>query len=83
MKKNDIAIIIAVAGIVGIFSFAIAQFLFSGEKAYKFDAPTVQPITADFQTPDKVYFNTSSVDLTKDITVQNNTNTMPFQQNNQ
>ena len=81
MKKNDIAIIVIVAIVAGVFSFVIANFIFSKDKTYKLDAPTVQAITADFQLPDKKYFNKESLDLTKDITVQINSNNQPFNQN--
>ncbi len=81
MKKNDIAIIVGVAIVAGIFSYAVASFIFGGDKQYKLDAPEVQAITADFQSPDKKYFNKESLDLTKDITVQINTNNQPFNQN--
>ena len=74
MKKNDIAIIVGVAIVAGIFSYAVASFIFGDDKQYKLDAPEVQAITADFQSPDKKYFNKESLDLTKDITVQINTN---------
>jgi hypothetical protein len=78
MKKNDILIIVVVAIVAGVFSFIVANFLFGGQKNYNLDAPTVQPITAEFKTPDTKYFNKDSLDITKDITVEDNSNNKPF-----
>ena len=78
MKKNDILIISVVAVVAGVFSFVLANFLFGGQKNFKLDAPTVQPITAEFKTPDSKYFNKDSLDITKDITVEDNSNNQPF-----
>ena len=57
MKQKDIIIIVAIAVISGIFSFAIANFLFGGQKAHKLTAPSVQAISSDFKLPDSTYFN--------------------------
>ncbi len=78
MKKNDILIITVVAIVAGVFSFILANFLFGGAKKFNLDAPTVQPITAEFKTPDSKYFNKDSLDITKDITVEDNSNNKPF-----
>lgn len=78
MKKNDILIISVVAVVAGVFSFVLANFLFGGQKNFNLDAPTVQPITAEFKTPDSKYFNKDSLDITKDITVEDNSNNQPF-----
>jgi hypothetical protein len=56
MKKNDILIIAVVAIVAGVFSFILANFLFGGDKKFNLDAPTVQPITAEFKTPDSQVF---------------------------
>lgn len=79
MKKNDIAIIVAVAIVAGIFSFVAAKMIFGGEKNYTLKAPEVKAITADFSS-EKVskYIKPGSIDLTKDITVQVNDNNAPF-----
>ena len=78
MKKNDIAIIVAVAIVAGVFSFIVAKMIFGGEQKFSLTAPTVDAISADFKTPEKTYFNKDSIDLTKDITVQANDNNKPF-----
>ncbi|HUD03738.1 MAG TPA: hypothetical protein VMR51_03035 [Patescibacteria group bacterium] len=78
MKQKDIIIIVAIAVISGIFSFAIANFLFGGQKAHKLTAPSVQAISSDFKLPDSTYFNKRSLDLTKNITIGDSTNPAPF-----
>lgn len=82
MKKNDILIITVVAIVSGVFSFILANFLFGGAKKFNLDAPLVQPITAEFKNPDTKYFNKESLDITKDITVQENSNNQPFSTSN-
>lgn len=77
MKKNDIAIIVAVAIVAGVFSFIVAKMIFGGDQKYSLTAPTVDVISAEFNT-DTVYLNDKSIDLTKDITVQSNDNSQPF-----
>jgi hypothetical protein len=79
VKQKDLIIIVAVAVVVGIFSFVLSNFLFSGKKAYNLTAPTVNPISANFQLPDSTYFNSNSLDPTQDITIGGTTNTAPFQ----
>jgi flagellar basal body-associated protein FliL len=78
MKKNDIAIIVAVAIVSGIMSYVLANFLFGGKKAYQLKAPTVEPISAEFKQPDTAYFNRNSLDITKDITIGDSSNSQPF-----
>lgn len=78
MKQKDIAIIVVVTIVAGVFSFLIANMLFGGDKAYKLTAPTVDTITADFKQPDPTYFNSNSLNPTKDITIGGSTNTTPF-----
>ena len=78
MKQKDIIIIIAVAVVSGIISYAAANFLFGGHKVYNLTAPTVQPISAVFQLPSTTYFNQQSIDPTQNITIGNSTNAAPF-----
>ncbi len=84
MKKNDILIIVVVAIVAGVFSFVVAGMLFGGNKKYTLTAPTIKPISAEFNTDSiKPYINSDSLDITKDITVQNNANNQPFKENKQ
>lgn len=78
MKQKDIVIIIAVAGVTAILSFALANFLFGGNKMANLKAPVVDPITSEFKLPSSQYFNNNSLDPTKNITIGDNTNNAPF-----
>lgn len=78
MKSKDIAIIVAVAFISGIFSFVISGALFGGDDKLKLTAPEVRPIVADFPSPDPRYFNTESLNPTKLIIIGESTNQQPF-----
>lgn len=78
MKQKDIAIIIVVAGVAGILSFVLANFLFGGKNAANLKAPTVDVITAEFISPSPQFFNNNSLDTTKNITIGDTSNTAPF-----
>lgn len=78
MKKNDIIIIVAVAIVAGILSLIIANLLFGGSKKFNLNAPIVQPVSSEFKSPDSQFFNKDSLDITKDITVEENSNNQPF-----
>jgi len=78
MKQKNIAIIVAVAIVSAILSFALATFLFGGKKIYNLKAPTVEPISAEFKLPSDQYFNNQSLDPTKNITIGDSTNDKPF-----
>lgn len=82
MRKDDILIIFVVAIVAGIFSYIIAGFVFGGEQKYDLQSPEVQPISSEFKQPNEKYFNSDSLDITKDITVTNNDNTDPFKSSN-
>ena len=71
MKKKDIIIIVAVAMVSAIFSYVISNALFGTNKDNNklLTAPVVQPISAEFPLPDKAYFNSGSLNPTKDITI--------------
>ncbi len=81
MKQKDIVIIVAVAVVSGIFSYVIANALFGGQKSYKLTAPTIAPISAEFKQPDTAYFNSNSLNPTKNITIGDSTNNQPFKSN--
>ncbi len=77
MKKNDIAILLIVAFIAGIFSFTISQYVFSTPKK-KLSAEVVDPVTADFQKPDSNVFNENAINPTKLIQIGDGSNENPF-----
>jgi hypothetical protein len=77
MKKNDIAIIVAVAGFAGIFSLVISQLLFGGQKS-TLTAEVVDPISAEFQKPDPNVFNDQAINPTQLIQIGDGSNKNPF-----
>lgn len=78
MKKNDMAILIIVAAVAGIFSFAISQVAFGGAGKKNLSAEVVDPISADFQKPDTNVFNENAINPTKLIQIGDGSNTNPF-----
>lgn len=77
MKQKDIALIIVVVFISAIVSLVVSKFLFASKNRQQ-QVEVVQPISADFASPDKRYFNDKSFDPTELITIGNNTNPHPF-----
>ena len=78
MKKNDIALIILVAVISAVLSVVISKTVSTKSTSKNQQAEIVTVITADFQEPDKDYFNSQAFDPTKQITIGQNANTDPF-----
>jgi hypothetical protein len=74
MKKRDITVIATIAVIAGILSLVVSNLLFGGNKVYDLKAPKVEPISAEFITPDTRYFNGQSIDPTVDIQIGDNNN---------
>ena len=78
MKQKDFALIIAVVFISAIVSYFLSNMLFASPKNRQQQAEVVQPITADFQTPSKKYFNENAFDPIKQINIGQNDNADPF-----
>lgn len=78
MKQKDIALIAIIVVVSAILSLFASKALFSNSKTASIKAEKVAPITAEFSQPDPKYFNSKSIDPTKTITIQQNTNTDPF-----
>lgn len=77
MKRQDIAILIAVVGFAAIFSFVASGFLFkAGDQ--NLTAEKVDPITADFPAPDNRVFNDNALNPTKLIQIGDGSNPQPF-----
>ena len=81
MKQKDIALIIVVVFISGVLSLFLSNILFASPKNRQEKVAVVEPITADFQQPDKKYFNSDAIDPTQIIKIGDNNNNQPF--NNQ
>jgi hypothetical protein len=77
MKQKDIIIIIAIVVIAGALSFVLSSVLFS-TKQNKQQVEVVEPISAEFNLPDKKYFNENSVNPTQLIKIGDTPNPTPF-----
>lgn len=78
MKQKDIALIIIIAAISGVISFAVSNFLFATPQNRHQAVAVIDPITTDFATPDTKFFNSQSIDPAKLIEVGSSNNTNPF-----
>jgi hypothetical protein len=78
MKQKDIALIVVVGVISAIASLFLSNALITSPKSRQQKVEVVTPISSSFNTPDKKYFNSESIDPTKLIQIGDNTNTDPF-----
>lgn len=78
MKQKDIALIMIIVFISAVMSLIISNILFASPKNRQQKVEVVQPITADFNTPDTKYFNNNSFDPTQLIEIGNSSNPNPF-----
>lgn len=78
MKQKDIVLVIIVAFIGGIVSIVLTNMIFVSSKDKQLTAEVVDPISADFNEPDKLIFNESAVNPTQQIQIGDSTNTAPF-----
>ena len=78
MKNKDIALIVVIIFISALISFFISKSIFASPKNRQQKVEVVQTITSDFPQTDSHYFNSSSFDPTKPISVGQNANQNPF-----
>lgn len=81
MKQKDILLIAIVVLVSGTASFIVSKFLFSVPKNRQTKVEVMQPISSNFPQPDPRYFNANSIDPTKNITIGDNSNSQPFNNN--
>lgn len=77
MKQKDIAVIIVVAAFATVTSFFIANKLFVTPKNRQQTAPVVDVINSSMATTDKRFFNSNSINPTRNST-DSGTNQTPF-----
>ena len=77
MKKKDLAIIVMVVVVAGIFSMVISKFAITAKKS-GLTAETVEALNATFKPPDNSIFNTNAINPTKLINIGDSTNPTPF-----
>lgn len=78
MKQKDIAVIVVIAVIAGVFSLAITSMLFVGKKGKELKAETVSQITSQFDRPSDKVFNSNSLNPTQLIQIGDNNNPKPL-----
>ena len=78
MKQKDIALILVIAFFGAILALVASNFIFGSPSARQEQVEVVEPISADFPTPDARYFNKNSIDPTQLIEIGNNHNSDPF-----
>jgi hypothetical protein len=81
MKQKDITLIVVIAVISAVVSFVVSGKLFVTPSNRQQQVEVVDPITATFQTPDKKYFNTSSINPTQTTSIGSDSNQDPFNGN--
>lgn len=78
MKQKDIALIVVVAIVAGVFSLLLTQVLFTPKNIKQLKAETVDPIKADFNKPDGRVFNKDAINPTKLLQIGDSSNPEPF-----
>ena len=79
MKQKDVAALIVVVALAGLFAFFICSKFISPPKNRQQEVEIVQPIEAAFNVPkDKKNFNDTATNPTKLIEIGPNSNGQPF-----
>lgn len=80
MKSKDMSLIVVICIVSTVFALIISSLVFSSTANRTMKAEVVDKISPEFQEPDKRYFNDKSFNPTRDITIQDNQNNLPFKQ---
>ena len=78
MKQKDIALIVVVGFFAAIVSLLLTQTIFVTRENRELKAEVVEPISAEFNEPDKSVFNENAVNPTQLIQIGDNSNPTPF-----
>lgn len=78
MKKNDLAVMIAIAFFATVFSLVLSNLLFTPKSTKDLKAQKIDAIQASFERPDKKYFNSESINPTEVIQIGDSPNAEPF-----
>lgn len=79
MKQKDILVIVLAVFLGGLISYFISSALFAAKADLTANVEIVDPISAEFNEPDKRYFNEKSINPTQQIVIGGDTNQQPFQ----
>lgn len=83
MKQKDILLFITVAIFSSVLSILLSNYLIAPKKSFNKKATIVDPLTTEFNLPDKKYFNDKdSINPTKLITIGDGSNVDPFKKKN-
>jgi hypothetical protein len=83
MKQKDLTVILITVFISAVISIFLSKAFISSPKNRHEQVEVVTPIDSTFPEPDKKYFNENSVDPTKNISIGDNNNKRPFNNQNQ
>jgi hypothetical protein len=78
MKQKDIALIIMICFVAGIFSFIVSSLVFGGSTNKNQQAEVVDKVTTEFPQPSARYFNQEALNPTQTITIGDQNNQNPF-----
>jgi hypothetical protein len=83
MSKKDLGMIVGVIVVAIIFSIVISNVAFGSYKQHVIKVPVVQPISADFPSPQtdndyKAFFNSNAINPTQLIKIGGQPNNTPF-----
>lgn len=78
MKQKDIAVLVAVAIVSAIASLLISKQFFTTAQDRSQKVETIDKITAEFNYPDKKYFNGQSVNPAQLVQLGQDNNQDPF-----
>lgn len=78
MKQKDIALILVVVFISGVFSIIVTKLLITTPKNRQEKVEVVESISPDLTAPSTKYFNSKSIDPTQIIKIGNTNNNQPF-----
>jgi hypothetical protein len=78
MKQKDVALIVVIAFISAIVSFVVSNKIFVTPNNRQQQVEVVDNITADFKSPNKKYFNSTSIDPTQAAQIAAGNNQNPF-----
>lgn len=80
MKQKDVALIIVIVFISGLFSFLLTRVVIDSDNK-KQEVEVVEPISAEFGQPSDKYFNANSTNPTQLIQIVENQNESPLDDN--
>lgn len=78
MKKNEIALLILVASLAAFVTYLAANALIGGRTSQPVAVESIEPISAEIQTPSKEIFNDQAINPTVPINIGGSNNNSPF-----